>query len=203
MKAINRFWLYIYSTPNIVGSTLGIIGLFLYFTGLIKSFWFLIVAGLYLVGYIGCPRSTKLKLTMDQDVQSNMIEKELDKLISSIQKRVLPEVLAKVKSIADQVTALLPRVTNDPQNRHVLVQTATDYLPSMLEHYLNLPPTFARFHPLKNGLTPRQILLDQLTLLEEKLEEMAVDIHSGDTNALLAHSSFLKKKFEKDRTWEL
>jgi hypothetical protein len=73
----------------------------------------------------------------------------------------------------------------------------------MLEHYLNLPPTFARFHPLKNGQTPRQILEEQLTLLEEQLQKMSRDIHAGDAEALLTHSRFLKKKFHRSDCWEL
>ncbi len=203
MKPINRFWLFIYSTPNIVGSILGIVGLTLFFLGFIKSFWFLIVAGLYLAGYIGWPRSEKLSLKMNADMQTGMIEKELQKLVANISNKVLPETLEKVQSIAALVIDLLPRVSKEPQQRHVLVQTATDYLPNMLEHYLNLPPTFARFHPLKNGMTPRQILIEQLVLIEEQLKAMALNIHKGDTNALLAHSNFLKSKFEKDTTWEL
>jgi hypothetical protein len=203
MSRINAFWLFIYSTPNIVGSILGLIGLSLYFAGIIKSFWLPIVAGLYLTGYIGWPRSTAMHLKMSGEMEVKQVKSELDKLVTTIAKRVLPETLEKVKAIAALVIELLPRVENNPHHRHVLMQTATDYLPSMLEHYLNLPVAFARFHPMKNGKTPRRILLDQLTLLEQQLHTIAHDIHAGDTSALLAHSRFLQEKFGTDQSLQL
>ena len=71
--------------------------------------------------------------------------------MAKVDKKVLPEISARIRSIAELVTELLPRVNNDPQHRHVPVQTATDYLPSMLEHYLNLPTAFARFPPSRTA----------------------------------------------------
>lgn len=203
MSTMNRFWLFLYSTPNIVGTILGLIGLCLYFTGIIKTFWLPIVVGLYLAGYIGCPRSGEVKLRVRSDLEAAQIESELKELLHRVADKVLPEVYLKIQSITHLVIELLPRVKNSPQNRHTIVKTATDYLPSMLEHYLNLPIAFARFHQLKNGKTPREILIDQLTTLEEQLQRVAEDIHSGDTEALLAHARFLETKFGKDNTWEL
>lgn len=203
MKPLTRFWLFIYSMPNIVGCFLGIAGLSMYFTGLIKSYWPAIVTGLYLLGYIAWPRNKHIDLKMSDQMQVEAIETELDNLVKKIHKRVLPETRDKIESIARLVIDLLPRVKNDPRHRHVLVQTAVDYLPSMLEHYLNLPAAFARFHPLQNGKTARQLLIEQLTLMEEQLQNIARDIYTGDTDALLAHSRFLNEKFGSDKTWEI
>ncbi len=200
---MKKFWLFIYSTPNISGTILGLTGLALFFTGFIKSYWLFIVLGLYGIGYIGCPRNQQVSLHIRDHLESERIEEEMELLIRKIRKRVMPEILDKVINITGMVTDLLPRVQNDPGNRHVLVQTAISYLPSMLEHYLNLPPTYARFHSLRNGKTARQILTEQLILLENQLQKIAEDLHRGDADALMAHSTFLKDKFQTDATWEL
>jgi len=47
MTRKQRILLFLYSTPNIVGSLLGILGLALFFFGVIGRFWLLIVVGLY------------------------------------------------------------------------------------------------------------------------------------------------------------
>ena len=81
------------------------------------------------------------------------------------------------------------------------MQTATDYLPSILEHYLNLPTAFARYHHLKDGSTPRQHLLEQLEVLETQLHKIMDDVIGGDTDALVAHGRFLENKFGNDDDW--
>ncbi len=201
MNVHSRLWLFIYSTPNIIGTVLGLCGLTLYFTGVIKSFWPFIVTGLYLAGYMIWPRSKQLHLQMSNELQEAQIFNELEELMKKIDRRLPEEMRSKVHSITQQIGELLPRVGDDPQHRHILIQTATDYLPRMLEYYLNLPVTFARFHPMKNGKTARQILLDQLTLLDNQLQNIALDLHQGDADALMAHSRFLQDKFSNDQSW--
>jgi len=49
------FWIWFYSTGNLLGSALALIGLGLYFTGLIDRWWWLIVPGLYLSGLLLAP----------------------------------------------------------------------------------------------------------------------------------------------------
>lgn len=203
MPVSNRFWLFVYSTPNIVGCLLGLVGLLLFFTGVIRSFWPLIVAGLYLAGYFGWPRDEQITLAISNELQTEQIITELQRLTARVQKRVGPEIHAQVVRIASQIIELLPRVDNEPKPRHVLVQTATDYLPNMLENYCNLPPTYARLHTLNDGKTARQLLLEQLTLLEGQLQAVANELHSGNIDALQVYSTFLAEKFGKDRTWEL
>jgi hypothetical protein len=43
--------------------------------------------------------------------------------------------------------------------------------------------------------TARQVLLDQLTLLEAKLGEVLEAVAKGDTDRLLAHGRFLEDRF--------
>jgi hypothetical protein len=77
----------------------------------------------------------------------------------------------------------------------VVERTALDYLPTALERYLNLPRGYANRVPVANGRTARQVLLDQLALLEAKLGEVLDAVAKGDTDHLLAHGRFLEDRF--------
>jgi hypothetical protein len=50
-------------------------------------------------------------------------------------------------------------------------------------------------HPVQDGKTPKEVLLDQLTLLENKMSEVADDVHRNDSDRLLANGRFLQERF--------
>jgi hypothetical protein len=77
----------------------------------------------------------------------------------------------------------------------VVGRTATDYLPSALQAYLNLPRAYATLHKMPNGKTADEVLGDQLTLLASKMDEVADAVHKKDSDALLANGRFLEEKF--------
>src|SRR5690349_24840721 len=83
---------------------------------------------------------------------------------------------------------LLPHYADFPPGSpdlFVVGRTATDYLPSALQAYLNLPRTYATLHKMPNGKTADQVLDDQLTLLSSKMDEVADAVHKKDSDALL------------------
>ena len=84
MTSKQRFLLFLYSTPNIIGSLLGIIGLMLYFLGIINQFWFLIVIGLYAIGLLATPQRYNYELSMKNQLTAEDIQAELDGLIHKI-----------------------------------------------------------------------------------------------------------------------
>ena len=61
--------------------------------------------------------------------------------------------------------------------------------------YLNLPRAYATLHPVQDRKTPKQVLMDQLTLLESKMSEVADDLRRNDTDRLLANRRFLEERF--------
>ena len=67
----------------------------------------------------------------------------------------------------------------------------------MLETYLKLPTAYARFHSIRNGKTPKDLLLEQLEILDAEMLNVVVDLHKNDTQALITHGRFLKDKFRK------
>ncbi len=88
MTKRQKFLLYLYGTPNIIGCLLGILGLALFFTGIINQFWFLIVIGLYAIGVLATPRSPSYELSMKNQLTADDIREELDDLIREIMGKV-------------------------------------------------------------------------------------------------------------------
>lgn len=193
-----QFWLFLYSTPNMVGSALGIVGLLLFFAGLIQDFWFLIVVGLYAVGLFVTPRNPQYELTVRHQLSVDELRQELETVVNTIRKHVPDDIYAKVLSIKASILAILPQIADinsANQNMHIIRQTVLDYLPQALQNYLNLPPAFANLHPVKNGKTARQLLGEQLDLLDKQMKEIVEDIHRDDAQKLIVHGRFLEDKF--------
>lgn len=189
---------YLYSTPNILGSLLGLAGLGMFFASAIKSYWIFIVIGLYLVGYLLSPRSKTIELQLNHELDTEVLRRSLDQLISKIRKRVSAEILSKVVSIKESILTVLPRLAefeSSAYDIHVIRQTALDYLPEMLQTYLKLPTAYARFHTVRDGKTPKDLLLEQLEILDAEMQKVVVDLHKNDTQALITHGRFLKNKF--------
>lgn len=196
-----RFYLYLYSSGNLLGCLFGLIGLGLFFAGWIRLYWLAIVLGLYLLGFLLAPARRRLDLRMvDARMDVGTLLDALDDLLRKVRKKAPKEVLDILASIRASFADILPRLAKDtgtPYEAHVIRQTAQEYLPEMLEIYLALPPAFARLHPLKDGKTATKILIEQLELLDAEMKRLAEDILRDDTQALLAHGAFLKEKFAK------
>lgn len=196
--------LFLYSTPNIVGSILGILGLVLLFLGVIGKFWFFIVLGLYAIGVLATPKSPTYDLRLRNQLTADEIREELENLVKSIRRKVSKDILAKVESIKDSILEILPNivdVSSSDYNIYTIRQTALDYLPETLENYLNLPPAFRNLHPVKGGKTAKQLLVEQLDLLDQQMKEIAQDFYRNDTQRLMAHGRFLEEKFRKTDLW--
>jgi len=190
--------LFLYSTKNIVGSALGLVGLGLHFLGIVGNLWPVVVIGLYLIGVLVVPARRELDLLGGVDVDPNDVRKALDTEVRAVSGRVPPDVMAKVLSIQQTVLGILPHLTDmapGSSDLFVIRQTATDYLPTALESYLNLPRAYATLHPVQNGKTPKQVLLDQLTLLDNKLSDVADAVYKKDADRLLANARFLEERF--------
>jgi len=187
---------YLYSTKNIVGSLLAVVGLVLFFTGVVGALWPVITIGLYLIGVLVTPGTASIDLRSGFDPDD--VRKALDHEVHVVSGRVPAEVFAKVQSIQQIILGILPRSGALPPGSpelFVVERTATDYLPTALESYLNLPRAYATLHPVQDGKTAKQVLMDQLTLLESKMTEVADDVHRNDTDRLLANGRFLEERF--------
>ena len=191
-----RTSVYLYSTKNLVGSALALVGLALFFTGVVGALWPVVVVGLYIVGVLVAPGNKTYDLHSGWDPGD--VRKALGEQMKTIGGKVPDEVVAKVSSIQDTILTLLPRVERLPagsEDLFIVQRTALEYLPTALEAYLHLPRAYATLKPVENGKTASKVLLDQLTLLEGKMNEISDDIARNDSDRPLANGRFLAEKF--------
>jgi hypothetical protein len=195
--------LFLYSTPNILGCTWGVIGLVAFFITR-NPMWIYLVPVLYTCGYLIAPKTEVLLNQSIKELSGRDLQTMLEDLIKKISKRVSEPELNKVVNIKDNILMLLPRLNEmnaGDYDLHVVKQTVTDYLPQMLTTYLELPPAFARMHKMRNGKTSQEILIEQLTILNDQMEQILVSVNSKDADALIAQGEFLKSKFANDENW--
>ncbi len=189
---------YLYSGKNIVGSALALLGLALFFAHVVTVFfWPFVVVALYGIGALLAPGAPRLEVggtAFDPD----SIRKSLQRQLAIASGKVPPAAQAKLQAISDTILGILPHYADFPAGSpdlFVVGRTATDYLPSALQAYLNLPRAYAAVHRMANGKTADDVLTDQLTLLAAKMDEVADAVHKKDSDALLANSRFLEEKF--------
>ena len=189
---------YLYSSKNIIGSTLALFGLLLFFTHVITVFfWPFVVVAMYGIGALLGPAPPHIALggtSFDPD----SIRRALQHQLSTANGKLPPPLQQKLQQIADTITGILPHYAEFPPGSpdlFVVGRTATDYLPSALQAYLNLPRAYATLHKMANGKTADDVLGDQLTLIATKMNEVADAVHKKDSDALLANGRFLEEKF--------
>jgi hypothetical protein len=178
--------LYLYSRKNIVASVLGLLGIALFFLGIIGPVWPAVVIGLYLIGALVTPAGRQWDLFGGQEPSD--ISGALARQVAAVRGKVPDDVYQKVLSIQQTIVAILPKINRlgpGSNDAFVVQKTATDYLPSTLQAYLNLPRAYATVHRMGDGRTASQVLMDQLTLLDSKMGEVADAVNKNDTDAPL------------------
>jgi hypothetical protein len=185
------------SAKNIAGCTGALGGVALTAAGLIQApYWPLAIAGLYGVGALAAPprRNPPAGGRLDVGDLRSTAEAQLAMVIG----RAPVEVVSAAERVVEALRELFERPNLLPAGApetFVVERTVADYLPAALEAYLDLPPTFAATHRLPDGRTPRQVVVDQLTLLERGVREVTEAAARGDTSRLLAHGRFLADRF--------
>lgn len=190
---------YLGSRKNVAGSLLALGGLVLFFLGLLGPIWPLVVVALYLIGALAVP-SPRRVLVGNASFDPELVRSALDRLVRRVENRASPDVVAKVREIQQEILGVLPLADQFPpgsEDLFVIQRTATDYLPSALDPYLALPPEYAATRQVQGGKTPKQVLLEQLELIDSKMDEVVDAIHQRDTDRLLASGRFLEERFGK------
>ena len=185
--------------PNILGSSLALIGLALFFAGFVKSYWLFIVLGLYDIGYLIAPRPEELDLKLEQAWDEAELRGKLAELVAQARLTLPDEAFQTTQRIGQQILDILAHsesIGGQPFQLQIVRQTVNDYLPTVLQTYAKLPKAFARIHPVRNGKTAQQLVDEQLNLIENELKTILVDLSENDAQALVVHGEFLKKKLE-------
>lgn len=201
MKFLRRLEPFVYSRRNIAGCVLAMGGLALYLIGITGGLIGLgLIAALYALGFLVVPPERGVPQTLDPSQEPDKVRDELARLIISIRGRVADDIYARVQSIRDSILATLPQngaagqSLADP-NIYLINKTALAYLPQALDTYLALPRIYAERRAVADGRTPHDALLEQLSLMDSKLQEVAEDAVRNDTEKLLANGRFLQERF--------
>jgi hypothetical protein len=185
------------STKNIVGSSLAVVGPALALAGIIAPPLGLALAPvLYAMGALAAPETKKPELTTGVDADD--IAKSLGDLRRRVRGRVPSDVEQRVERIAATITDIIPRadeLSHGSEARYVLVKTATDYLPSTVQAYLDLPRAYADNKVVTDGKTAHRLVCDQLDVLVEQMDEVSDAVNRADTDKLVANGRFLAEKF--------
>lgn len=199
-----RILLFLYSNGNIAGSLLGIVGMGLFFAGVIGSYWLAIVLGLYAAGVLAFPRSVRWQLSQTMRLEGKELQEQLADILKTVRKNVGVEVYGKLQQLAGDLDYLAGKAITDntsvdtnPFLRHFVQQSISDYLPTALENYLNLPPAYRTLHPVRGSKTSKDLLLEQLAVLHTETKEVIENLHRHDVDAIETHTRFLKDRFEQ------
>ena len=195
-----RFLLFLYSSGNIAGCALALLGPALLFAGVIGKGWLLITAGLYVAGWLLARRSPALERQIETSLSVEQTLDRLDHVIAGARPYLTPEMQPHVTSIRSSVAEVLPRLLADGAQGNELFtvrETVLSYLPETLANYAALPPAFRTRHTLKDGRTASDLLVEQLALLDQKLREVVANVAASDARALLANGQFLQAKFNE------
>lgn len=193
--------LYLYSNKNIVGSALALAALGAYFGGIIHDYWWEIVAGSYGIGALLVPNQRGLDAAaMENSLTPDEVAASLAKLVTRIERSVPADVFVLVQSVVGSIDGILPMLAAKAaqipsEDVFTIRQTALHYLPETLDGYLKLPAAFRNVQPLQDGKTAKVMLVEQLTVLDGKMREIAKNLVANDAQALLANGAFLREKF--------
>ena len=112
----------------------------------------------------------------------------LDRLVANVRGLVPETDVANLRRIRDSAALALP-TTDAPldltdHETWLLRQICIDYLPGALEHFIALPADLAS-EPVLDGRTARQVLDEQLALIESRLDKMATRSYRRQAGGLL------------------
>ena len=204
MSPGQRLQLFLYSTGNIVGSTLALGGLGLFFAGVIHIWWWAIVAGLYGAGVLGWPSGSLAETAERTELSSELLAQQVRKLVDSVARGLPNEALQVLHSIQATLSELLPRLKElrergilSQKDSFTVIETVRRYLPDTLGAYLRLPKLYAQMQPLADGRTASQTLLDQLRVLDNSLKDVSRSAFAGDAETLVTNGQFLQNRFSE------
>ena len=194
-----RLLLWFYSSANIAGCALALLGPVLLFLGVIAQGWLPITAGLYAVGYLLGRRPPALERHIEHSLSVEQTLDRLDVLIRQASPHLVDDMRKALASIRTSVAEVLPRLLEAGGGNDLFTvrETVLSYLPETLANYVALPPAFRASHVVADGKTARQLLGEQLVLLDGQLKEVVANVAASDAQALVANGAFLRQRFQQ------
>lgn len=155
------------------------------------TFW------LYLILWMVLPaRGTELSWRMRRKAR------RLSRLFDSALARARhPLLQAKLSDTEALVQSLLPQLDVSGSQPPALIavrKAALEELPALLNHYLELPESYAASHRLDDGKTPEQQLVAELGALEQSLRQVTLEAYSERFARTTGNLEELREQFDDD-----
>lgn len=195
-----RALLFLYGNGNILGCALALLGPALLFANVIDRGWLLITAALYVAGWLLGRKAPELERRIEDSLSVEQTLERLDRVVAQAQPHLTEDMRKSLDNVRGSVGEVLPRLVGartGGDDLFTVRETVLRYLPETLANYVALPPAFRLTHAVKDGKTARQLLGEQLGLLDDKLREIVANVASSDAAALVANGQFLEKKFRQ------
>jgi hypothetical protein len=148
------------------------------------------------------PLAQRPKLLEASDPQTRVeVLAVVDRIIAKAHGWVPESIEATLHRIRDRASLALP-ATDGPldltdHDTWQVRQICIDYLPRALDHYIALPSDLAT-EPLLDGRSARQVLDDQLALIDRRLDEVATRSYRREAAGLLSHARFVADSLGPD-----
>ena len=203
MTLAQRALRFLVTRKNIGASLLALVGVALFALGITSGLIGLgLIAGLYAVGYLLIPGERGVKFTFFNESDSQQIREGLSELVHSIRFRVSPDVEAAVEDVVRSIILTLPPedakgISAIDPTVMLIRQTALHYVPKVLNDYLAIPRMYAERVAISDGKTAKDVLIEQLRMIEGKMKETSLAMYQTDADRLLANARFLQERFQR------
>jgi len=194
---------FLLSRKNIGASLLALGGLALFALGLPGGvIGIALIAALYASGYLLIPGEQGIKFTLFDERDAQQIRQGLSDMTYSMRFRVADDVMGAVEDVSRSIQLTLPPpgtpglAAIDPTVM-LIRQTALSYLPRVLDDYLAIPRMYAERVVVQDGKTARDVLIEQLRIMESKMKETAQAMYRNDADRLLVNARFLQERFAR------
>jgi hypothetical protein len=192
------------SSKNVLGSLFGAAAVGAQLVVGLGQLWPLIVVASYGVGALVAPRDrVDLRLGLGFGATAEQLTAQLKVLRRSVGAEAgrLPDdantIFKQILGNLDEIVARWDDLAIAPDQSHVVEQMITDYLPTSIQTYLNLPRTFALSNRVAGRKTAHEELIEQLGILLTETARIRDAVYTKEVNALSDQSRFLRDKFAK------
>lgn len=206
LKSDNPLFEFLARRPNVVGLAVSIPSTLVAITEFARTpFLALGVAAItYGGGFLlgaDWTKAAKIQLDKSERVEWETISANVLSLKDQLRphrKRLPAQVTYHVDAVFAQLDELLPqwgKLKQFAEQKYTLSAVVNDYLPQVLNTYLNLPGSY-----YKDSTKARYAneVTDQLELLSVALKKVQDAINSGSEQEILTQSNFLRAKFGDD-----
>jgi hypothetical protein len=146
------------------------------------------------------PAPDELPAAEDPDDRPEALLRRHRELVSTVNRsagRLPPEAVVLARGVLDavrQVISVAAERELDVRATILVRGILGDYLPTTLQSYLALDPDVAAA-PGAAGRTPTELLVEQLTTLENSALDLLEAARARDVDALVSQGNFLSTKF--------